>query len=514
MIKSEWFKGPIVDNLNVPDKNFEKSKVLINFGNKEHESKYVEIFNYNNKTDIFNIDEFEHEISESDLKLIKTLETKISKLEDKKLTEKEASKLQGLETRLKNVEYRTKNIIKTKKIRIFPNKKQKQIIKCWKRSAITCYNKCVQLYNDDNKYFDKGYMAVKKDIFEKLYGDEEKDCPFDILTSVIMKFCANLGSCRTALANRTIDHFKFKPIEYNIDFYTFTIPKKSVVNGSIYPRHLKKIDGLEKIKYVENDSSLMFSSKTQKYYISIPKVCKRQKVKNRESVVGIDEGEAVFVAFHGENTFGKIGIRMGEIILPILGEIDRLKKVLHKGKNRNGNQLRNRNRIRKRVKNKYDRIKNYVKELHNKVALYLCRNFDKIILPKFEVQEMVKKIKNTKNHFKKIKKDEGVKEMKKQLKKYTRSRHLSRKIKRSMLHLCHYKFKQHLINKANEYGCILDLEADESYTTKACTYCGYQSDNIKNRIKICMRCKKQLDRDISASRNTLIKNINKYEINL
>jgi len=70
----------------------------------------------------------------------------------------------------------------------------------------------------------------------------------------------------------------------------------------------------------------------------------------------------------------------------------------------------------------------------------------------------------------------------------------------------HYKFRQHLISKAEEYGCKIDVVTEE-YTSKTCGNCGNMSDNYDDRTKMCPRCKIRINRDINGSRNILIKNI-------
>ena len=42
-----------------------------------------------------------------------------------------------------------------------------------------------------------------------------------------------------------------------------------------------------------------------------------------------------------------------------------------------------------RIKNCYNKIKNLVKELHNQTALYLCKNYDAILIPSFGTQRMI-----------------------------------------------------------------------------------------------------------------------------
>jgi transposase len=72
--------------------------------------------------------------------------------------------------------------------------------------------------------------------------------------------------------------------------------------------------------------------------------------------------------------------------------------------------------------------------------------------------------------------------------------------------LRHYSFRQHLINKCEEYGCKINVVTEE-YTSKTCGNCGYLSENYTNRIKYCSNCKLKINRDINGARNILIKNI-------
>lgn len=47
--------------------------------------------------------------------------------------------------------------------------------------------------------------------------------------------------------------------------------------------------------------------------------------------------------------------------------------------------------------------------------------------------------------------------------------------------LGHYKFRQHLINKSNEYGCNVKIVTEED-TTQTCTKCGHKSGKYVNRV--------------------------------
>ena len=95
--------------------------------------------------------------------------------------------------------------------------------------------------------------------------------------------------------------------------------------------------------------------------------------------------------------------------------------------------------------------------------------------------------------------------MKKELKRITKWKRLSGRVKFVLNMLSHYTFRQHLIHKANEYGCQINVVTEE-YTSETCTNCGQLSDSYSNRVKTCEYCNYKINRDYGGSRNILIKN--------
>ena len=116
-----------------------------------------------------------------------------------------------------------------------------------------------------------------------------------------------------------------------------------------------------------------------------------------------------------------------------------------------------------------------VKEVHNKISLYLCKNYENIILPSFETSNMLRG-------------------------------KLNKKVKTVLQRQSQYKFKEHIKAKSEEYGSQIYIVTEE-YTSQSCGICGKLSKNYKNRIKKCSFCKTKIDRDINGSRNILIKNM-------
>jgi len=90
-----------------------------------------------------------------------------------------------------------------------------------------------------------------------------------------------------------------------------------------------------------------------------------------------------------------------------------------------------------------------------------------------------------------------------------RQNKLDKRVKFVLLMLSHYKFRQHLIHKCIEYGCLLEIVTEE-FTSMCCTKCGHLSNNYKGREKICDNCGFRINRDVNGSRDILLKNYKKY----
>jgi len=285
------------------------------------------------------------------------------------------------------------------------------------------------------------------------------------------------------------------------------------------------------------DCRLIYDKLYKNYYIAIPYYIevKENETKNIK-VVSIDPGEKIFASFYSEHNYGDIGKNIRNKILPIEKKIRQYQRILSNKQNDNknnkkirnkkkekikekgkqviekemraNNKLRNKKHIIKKINNCYKKIKNIVKELHNKTAIYLVKNYNKIILPELETQKMVKNIKKDKEYFNKLKKEKGEEESKKEIKRVYKQRRLNKRVKFVLNSISHYKFKLHLIQKCKEYGKELIIVTEEN-TSKTCTNCGKKSENYsKEREKNC-ECGYKIDRDINGARNIYIKNINK-----
>ena len=118
------------------------------------------------------------------------------------------------------------------------------------------------------------------------------------------------------------------------------------------------------------------------------------------------------------------------------------------------------------------KVRDLIDEIHNKLALTLCRTFDVVYIPSFETQNMVSKLKH--------------------------------KTSRAMLGWAHYRFKMKLKSKAEEYSCKV-VDCTEEYTSKTCGNCGEINSIGGKESWTCKHCGCAHDRDINGARNILLK---------
>ena len=82
----------------------------------------------------------------------------------------------------------------------------------------------------------------------------------------------------------------------------------------------------------------------------------------------------------------------------------------------------------------------------------------------------------------------------------------NRNLNTDMNNLKFYKFKQRLLFKAIERGKKV-YETKEHFTTQTCSFCGSMYKPGLSRVYECKNCKKNIGRDVNAAKNILMKGI-------
>lgn len=496
-------------DFNVHDKHL-KNKYFFNTI-KHHQMKFDKLNNFKyNQNKKIDSDEKKQKLIESKDKLIINIENS-----DKDNKKKDIA-IKTIETKTNNKISRIGKITKSLSFTIIPNQQQIQILNLWFNECDKVYNFCVDYSKKISKRINKSilfdYQKLKIKIFKKMYGKNKKPVPYDILTDEVRAFCSNYKSAISNIKNGNIKFFELKH-KTRKNGRSIIIPKKSIQENSIFKTFMGEMKGINKINInnINSDCRLIYDKRLNRYYLKCPFYFDPKVIKNREKLVALDPGEKVFMTYYSENNCGMIGHDIRKNILVYEGRIRKFQRILSQDKNRNGNKLKNRNKIRNKIRSNYRKINNLVKELHNKTALYLVRNYDRILIPKFETQQMIRNgnKKTSKNKINKkineIKNDNSIENKKKEYKLVNRKRRLNGRVKFVLMMQSHYKFRQHLKHKCLEYGCEMK-EVTEEYTSQCCGKCGYLSKNYYNRIKKCSNCNFEIERDINGSRNIFIKN--------
>lgn len=349
-------------------------------------------------------------------------------------------------------------VTRSRKIRVYPTKAQKEILNKWFGVARFVYNKTVDyLKQPDTK---AQWKTIKTSILHDL-PEWCKDVPYQIKSVAVRDCCQTVSNAKKKYKKTG----KFNSVKYRSkkrqDFNLF-IPKSAVTENGAYYTMLGELFSSEPLWSPNHDCR--FFLENGRYYLSIPKDVQVKRPENqRLSVCALDPGVRTFQTIFSKEICSKIGEHSFSRIFRYCYVLD---KLISRKKKERSNKF---NKAMQRVRWK---IKDIISEIHNKTALFLCKMFDVIYIPTFETQDMVSK--------------------------------LHHKTSRAMLGWSHYRFKMKLKSKAEEYSCQV-VDCNESYTSKTCGCCGMESSIGGKEVWMCKHCGCVHDRDINGARNILLK---------
>ena len=448
--------------------------------------------------------------------------------------------LQSLQFSRQNITEKENTVKVTRKIRIYPNKKQKKFFnKCFGVSRFI-YNETVKFVNKKykektnslNKQRKNGCIAIVKNkqcsnelhskyFCEKhekvkiknnikvslpylrknvLVNDSEitennkwlKEIPYDTRQLSIKEF---VGAYKSALSNYRNGNNKGFQMKYKSkrnQTQSFHM-RKNAINTNLNIFRSRKIGKLrtrnkmkkwfkKNINKIESDCKII-RYKPSQYYLLLTVTKEKKKPNHLFDNVALDPGVRTFQTFYSSDGIaGKFGDNIVNKKLFDIGKrIDKLTSILSKTVNK-----KTRYNIRKRMALLRTKIKNIVTDLHWKTINFLTNNFKTIILPKFKVKDMTQLT--------------------------AKCRNISSKSVRKMLQLSHYNFQEKLKCKIKMNNNNLIL-VNECYTSKTCGNCGYIDKKLgtKKTYK-CSECNASIDRDINGARNILLKTLTELNI--
>jgi putative transposase len=239
-------------------------------------------------------------------------------------------------------------------------------------------------------------------------------------------------------------------------------------------------DGTHKIT---SDCKVTYSWKTNDWKLAW--VYETQKAPSRETqadgsvrAVAIDPGvRTPFTWYSPSKGVGKIGehdigriIRLCHHMDNLISRKDKLAASTSKRKRKKARRL---NAAVARMRQK---VKSLQMECHKKAAIFFTREFDTIIIPPFEVSQMVNR----------------------------KTRKIRSRSVREMLGWGHYAFRQRLMAKAEELGVHVVIQ-NEAYTSKTCSSCGNLQAIGGSEVYDCRRCGAVMDRDENGARGIFLR---------
>ena len=309
----------------------------------------------------------------------------------------------------------------------------------------------------------------------------QKDVPYDTRQFAIDQCMAAYKSCFALKQNGHIQSFDvsfktkkgvnhiFQINKNAIDFETLQVCKRRTKTSF----RVRKRD-LELIREGTDCNVTILKTKPNKWYMCLPRV-KEPPIYEQAAYKSafLDPGVRSFATFYSpDGVCGKLGDQFADkFILPLMEKIDKFESLRAKSES-----IRTRNNIRRRLYKLRDKAKNRINDLHWKTCNYLCRSFDTIFLPEFNVSDMVEK---------------------------TSKRVISKKTVRKLLNLSHCQFRERLQSyaKTKHRNVVLMSEA---YTTKTCGVCG-KTQNVGGDTVFKCDCGYNMDRDFHGARNLVIR---------
>lgn len=419
-------------------------------------------------------------------------------------------------------------IIKVRKIILYPNKIQAQILRKMLGIIRYFYNRAISVMSNYKKETRTSYyyidykneetkiiitVPINQTVYDFSYlrsilktnfpawfvKNDIQSHTIDLtIKEAVDQYIINLNKIKIYGGKFTMKKKTKKDLLQTMNIEKLAINNNTIFSGFRYNKEkifdkLKMSEKLSKYNYC--GSSLSYHRILNKFILNLNYTTKKVITKANK-ICSIDPGVVNFLAIYSDSKVAKIGIKTKDAIYKICNEIDiissRLNRYSYKSNNKyvenNGkiikedgdcyivNHNRRRN-LKRSLHRKIDKLKNMKRELHDQAINYLTSNYSKIIVPPFKIQKMAGK--------------------------------LSSKTARMMYNLSYYTFKCKLQRKGIEKNCLVEIK-NEHYTSKTCTRCGnIKSDlNLNDRIYKCSNCKLTIDRDYLGARNILLRNNN------
>ena len=373
-------------------------------------------------------------------------------------------------TNLEDTNYKV-NYLKTVKIPIYPDSKQKEIIQKW-------FIDITDTYNLTNSFL-KDYLGTNKSLPTFITLRKELNTELKIISlrnklnkhtvDYAVKHCLEMYKSSFTRFLKTKKEFNIRNLTMDRNRYNMVIESNSFSN---------KINGffVSVLGYMKTEKSiinkfnknciLQYQKNNNRYYILAPIDTIHFVNDKRYKKCGIDLGVRTFGTLYSPERILEIGNNMKPSLHNYYKKIDSI--------NSSNDKKLLKEKLYKKLIEKYgNKIRNKIEDLHKKLSVFLVRNYNEIIIGKMSTKNMVS---NERSNIREI-------------------------TKRMLMTLQFYKFNETLKNMANKYKSNV-IFINEYKTSMTCHHCKKENKELGgSHIFKCSGCNIELGRDINASIN-------------
>jgi hypothetical protein len=274
-----------------------------------------------------------------------------------------------------------KTVIRCKKVEIYPNDEQRQILLEWFHIYINVYNFALYCVKNNNaqitsktKFRNNIKKLFNEDLIEKI---KKSKIPVHTVDNAIFDLHKAYKSNFSKKKN-----FRMRYKKHNIKKKCLLLESScfSKIKNAICPRVLgEEMKSQTEIKGISNDVRMIHQN--GKFSLYIPTKIKVKEIKKCYKV-GIDPGFSTFMTCYSPNGgYFKIGNGCGT-------EIKKLCKLTEKKDEMFDNNKKKKAKYNERI---YTKIKNKVDDLQWKTINYLCTHFSTIKIGKLSTIDIVRK---------------------------------------------------------------------------------------------------------------------------
>ena len=365
-----------------------------------------------------------------------------------------------------------KQIYRTYKFRIYPNKEQQDILARYFGSVRFVYNYFLaerKRQYEETHHSDDYYTQAQ--ILTQLKKQEEYSWLKEINSQTLQHALRHL---ETAYVNFFRGTAKFPNFKARKNKNSFSVPQNcSLSDGRIYIPKFKegiKVKEHRKVKGVARQMTISLTP-TGKYYVSILTEEQYETLLATGKSVGIDLGLKDFVITSGGRKY-----KNHRYLKHYEHKLAQAQKHLsHKQKSSNSYEKQ-----RRKVASIYEKISNCRLDMQHKVSLDLIRSYDLICLEDLNIKGMVR------NH----------------------------RLSKAINDASWGQFVSLLSYKA-ELNDKQVVKIDRWYpSSKTCHNCGWVNEGLRlsDRQWICPKCGEIIDRDVNAAKNILSEGIRKISV--